>query len=120
MKTIKSYSNTVNELNILKERYKLISKYEQNLATEKNEISNLICLYKKVVDKMEKDIQKLQGIENKLYYEIVIKGNGITKAIDKIAGSEYIDVSTLWKNYYPKIKPDIEKLYLLISNKNKD
>ena len=67
---------------------------------------------------MENDLQNLSGIENKLYYEIVINGTNVTKAIDKVATNEFIDTSTLWKNYYPKVKKEIDKLYLLLSKEN--
>lgn len=120
MKTLKSYSNTVCELNLLKKRFNLLSNYEKYINDEKKKISNMMIVQEKIINQMEADIQKLKGIENKLYYEIVINGLGITRAIDKVASSEFVDVSTLWKNYYPKIKPEIEKLYLIISGEEVD
>lgn len=115
MRALNNYSNTVYELNVLKRRLNLILDYENEIALEKNRLINLIDNEQKVIKQMENDLQKLNGIENKLYYEIVINGNNVTKAIEKVASNEFIDISTLWKNYYPKVKKQIDNLYLLLS-----
>ncbi len=115
MKAINNYANTVYELNVLKRRLNLILNYETEIALEKNRLINLIDNEQKVIKQMESDLQKLNGIENKLYYEIVINGTNVTKAIDKVASNEFVDTSTLWKNYYPKVKKQIDNLYLLLS-----
>lgn len=115
MQALNNYSNTVYELNVLKRRLNLILNYENEIALEKNRLINLINNEQKVIKQMENDLQKLNGIENKLYYEIVINGNNVTKAIEKVASNEFIDISTLWKNYYPKVKKQIDNLYLLLS-----
>lgn len=118
MRALNNYSNTVYELNILKRRLNLLINYESEIALEKNRLINLIDNEQKVIKQMENDLQNLSGIENKLYYEIVINGTNVTKAIDKVATNEFIDTSTLWKNYYPKVKKEIDKLYLLLSKEN--
>lgn len=115
MQALNNYSNTVYELNVLKRRLNLILNYETEIALEKKRLINLIDNEQKVIKQMESDLQNLNGIENKLYYEIVINGNNVTKAIDKVASNEFIDTSTLWKNYYPKVKKQIDNLYLLLS-----
>lgn len=115
MQAFSNYSNTVYELNVLKRRLNLILNYETEIALEKNRLINMIDNEEKMIKQMESDLQNLNGIENKLYYEIVINGNNVTKAIDKVASSEFVDTSTLWKNYYPKIKKQIDNLYLLLS-----
>ncbi len=118
MRALNNYSNTVYELNILKRRLNLLVNYESEIALEKNRLINLIDNEQQVIKQMENDLQNLSGIENKLYYEIVINGTNVTKAIDKVATNEFIDTSTLWKNYYPKVKKEIDKLYLLLSKEN--
>lgn len=115
MEVLNNYANTVYELNISKKRLNLILNYESKIALEKKRLIELIDSEQKVIKQMENDIKRLNGIENKLYYEIVINGTNVTKAIDKVASNEFIDASTLWKNYYPKVKKEIDKLYLLIS-----
>lgn len=115
---MRNYANTVHELNFLKKRLSLINEYEKNLKSIKEKIWHLISSNQNVIDQMEKDIKKLSGIENKLYYEIVINGTNVTKAVDKVSQDEFIDISTIWKNYYPKVKKEIDALYLLFPNEN--
>ena len=115
---MRNYANTVHELNFLKKRLSLIDEYEKTLKSIKVKICHLISSNQNVVDQMEKDIKKLTGIENKLYYEIVINGTNVTKAVDKVSQDEFIDISTIWKNYYPKVKKEIDALYLLFPNEN--
>ncbi|MGN1268185.1 MAG: hypothetical protein ACI4U0_01575 [Candidatus Aphodocola sp.] len=117
MNALSSYSDTVYELNVLQKRLNLVLNHESEIDLEKKRLIKLIDNEKKVIKQMENDLQQLSGVENKLYYEIVIKGNNVTKAIDKVASNEFIDTSTLWKNYYPKIKTQIDNLYLLLSEK---
>lgn len=76
------------------------------------------------IDYQQKNINKLQryldtmsdilggmsGIEYQLFYEIVYKGNNITKAVESIAIQNDKDTSTIWKNYYSKIKKDVKKI----------
>ena len=115
---MRNYANTVHELNFLKKRLSLIDEYEKTLKSIKEKICHLISSNQNVVDQMEKDIKKLTGIENKLYYEIVINGTNVTKAVDKVSQDEFIDISTIWKNYYPKVKKEIDALYQLFPNEN--
>jgi len=115
---MRNYANTVHELNFLKKRLSLIDEYEKSLKSIKEKICHLISSNQNVIDQMEKDIKKLSGIENKLYYEIVINGTNVTKAVDKVSQDEFIDISTIWKNYYPKVKKEIDALYLLFPNEN--
>ena len=115
---MRNYANTVHELNFLKKRLSLIDEYEKTLKSIKEKICHLISSNQNVVDQMEKDIKKLSGIENKLYYEIFINGTNVTKAVDKVSQDEFIDISTIWKNYYPKVKKEIDALYLLFPNEN--
>ena len=115
---MRNYANTVHELNFLKKRLSLIDEYEKSLKSIKEKICHLISSNQNVIDQMEKDIKNLSGIENKLYYEIVINGTNVTKAVDKVSQDEFIDISTIWKNYYPKVKKEIDALYLLFPNEN--
>jgi hypothetical protein len=59
---------------------------------------------------MSTSLSKMTGIEYQLYYEIVVKGVGISKAVGNIAELNDKDTRTIWKNYYSKIKKDIKKL----------
>ena len=54
---------------------------------------------KKLID--EKNINELKNVINKM---------NVSKAIEKIAEQEDKDVSTIWKNYYPKVKDKIDEM----------
>lgn len=62
------------------------------------------------LDSMTLTLSKMRGLEYKLYYEIVVNGTNITKAVEKIAEESNKDTGTIWKNYYEKIKKDVKKL----------
>lgn len=62
------------------------------------------------LNNMSDSLSKMAGIEYKLYYEIVVKGVNISKAVGNIANETGKDTSTIWKNYYSKIKKDIKKV----------
>ena len=62
------------------------------------------------LNNMSDSLSKMTGIEYKLYYEIVVKGVNISKAVGNIANETGKDTSTIWKNYYSKIKKDIKKV----------
>ncbi len=61
---------------------------------------------------MDSHFKELFGIENKLYYEILVKGLNVTKAVDKVSKDYDKEVSTIWKNYYPEVKKKIDELYI--------
>jgi len=120
MKVIDNYQNTKCELDLIQKRLNLISQYEKILIAEKERLSQLEIFQKEIISKMEEDLFNLSGIENKLYCEIIFNGTNVTKAIDKIAFDENLDISTLWKNYYPKVKKKINDLNLVRENKKLD
>lgn len=102
-----SYENILNEKDILIKRLELINEYNLKLNEESLLLEEFIKKIDNNILEIEKDLKDLNGIENKLYCEIVVKGTNVTRAIDKIAFEYNKDVSTLWKNYYPKIKKRI-------------
>lgn len=114
MKYIDNYKNLVIEKNILLERLKMILEYEETIISEKSVLEKLLKKQEETIKLIENDLKELNGIENKLFKEIVINGINVSKAIEKIAEEEEKDVSTLWKNYYPKVK---EKIDIIIFNK---
>lgn len=118
MNKFDTYQNTKHELNLYRNRLNILLKYELQLAREKEMLDNIINLQIELLNQMEKDLKNLNGIENRLYYEIVVKGMRVSKAIEKISLEEDKDVSTLWKNYYPKVKKRIGQLnYKILSSK---
>ena len=90
--------------------------YEIDLGTGKS-LAEEITYQQQNIDKlqgylnnMSDSLSKMAGIEYKLYYEIVVKGVNISKAVGNIANETGKDTSTIWKNYYSKIKKDIKKV----------
>lgn len=69
-----------------------------------------ISKIKRYLNTMENTLGKMSGLEYQLYYEIVIRGVGISRAVDNIASISGKDTSTIWKNYYTKIKKDVKKV----------
>lgn len=70
-----------------------------------------------VVDKLQQYLNlmtdalgKMNGIEYSLYYEIVVKGVRISRAVANIAEQYDKDDRSIWKYHYPKIKKDIKIL----------
>lgn len=62
------------------------------------------------LQEMSESLSKMSGLEYKLYYEIVVKGVSISKAVENIATTYEKEPRTIWKNYYNKIKKDIKKV----------
>lgn len=59
---------------------------------------------------MNEALSRMKGIEYALYYEIVVKGVGISRAVSRIAERYHRDDRTIWKRYYSKIKNDLKIL----------
>lgn len=62
------------------------------------------------LNNMTDSLAKMTGLEYKLYYEIVVKGVNVSKAVDNIAELSGKETRTIWKNYYNKIKKDVKKV----------
>lgn len=90
------------ELEQVEEKENLLRKTKENLNEYADHLSNII-------HKMDKELRELDGIEYSLYYEIVVQGTNVTRAVDKVALKYDKDVSTIWKNYYPKVKEILQE-----------
>ena len=78
---------------------------DQEIEEARNDVGRLeYCL-----KKMKLNLKTLTGIENELFYMIVIEGYGKTKAVNKVAEKYNKEPRTIWKFYYPKIKEEISK-----------
>lgn len=110
MKNIKGYINVKTDIDLinlrletLKEKEKQIMKEKESLIELKNKLDNFLL-------KIEDKLKEVKGIERELFYEIIVKGTNVTKAVDKVSFAYDLDTSTIWKNYYPKIKEDIKRI----------
>ena len=72
----------------------------------KKEIVN----YKKIINLIDDKLKTLNDIQLYLFKKITCENHSITKAIEETSYNCGYDVGTIWKNYYPKIKPIIKEL----------
>ena len=117
MKIFDCYENIIVEHNRFKERLSLLETYREKINHEMTDLTGIIEIQKRIITQIKKDLSELKGIEYNLYSKIVIYGTNVSKAIDQVSVEEEKDVSTLWKNYYPKIKNRVKKLGLLNEEK---
>ena len=59
---------------------------------------------------MNDTLSKMSGIEYALYYEIVVKGMRVSRAVSAIAERFNKDDRTIWQYHYSKIKKEIKTL----------
>jgi hypothetical protein len=64
----------------------------------------------KTINDMDSTLAKLTGIEYALYYEIVVKGVNVTRAVSNVAEEYDKDNQTIWKHHYKKIKKYVKKV----------
>lgn len=81
-----------------------------SLAGEIEEQQENVNKLQNYINDMEATLSKMSGIEYALYYEIVVNGFTITKAVNNVAEKYDKDNGTIWKNHYKKIKKDIKKV----------
>ena len=110
MKNIKGYVNAKTDLDLINLRIKFLEEKLQHMITEKEALEKLQEKLVNILRQIEEKLKELKGIERELFYEIMVKGTNVTKAVDKVSITYDVDPSTIWKYYYPKIKEDIKKL----------
>lgn len=69
-----------------------------------------ISKLEKTINDMDSTLAKLTGIEYALYYEIVVKGVNVTRAVSNVAEEYEKDNQTIWKHHYKKIKKYVKKV----------
>lgn len=82
----------------------------KSLSEEIKYQQNNIDKLQSYINSMNDSLSKMKGIEYQLYYEIVVKGVNVTKAVENIADKNNKDTSVIWKKYYKKIKKDVNKI----------
>ena len=81
-----------------------------SLAQEIEYQRSVVDMLARYVNEMTETLSKMSGIEYALYYEIVVNGVGISKAVNNIAERYNKENYTVWKYHYSKIKKDVKKL----------
>lgn len=113
MKNIKGYVNTKTDLELIRLNIKSISLKEEYLKKEKQELEKLEKNLSDLLNTIKEKLSELKGIEKELLYEIVINGKNVTRAVDIVAFTYDLDVSTIWKSYYPKVKAILKELKII-------
>lgn len=108
MKLFDCYEKTLTENKQCKQRIKLLEKYQADINIEINNLIEIVDTQNKIIIQIKKDLSELKGIEYNLYSKIVVEGLNVSKAIEKVSLEEEKDISTIWKNYYPKIKKRLQ------------
>ena len=110
MKNIKAYVNIKTEYDLINLRIKSLDEKELQVMKEKKSLEELKEQLYDILSQIEEKLKDLKGIERELFYEVIVRGTNITRAVDKVSITYDVDPSTIWKNYYPKIKDDIKKI----------
>ena len=82
----------------------------RSLAQEIEYQRTVVDRFTRYINDMSETLRKMRGIEYALYYEIVVNGVTISRAVGNIAERYNRDDQTIWKYYYTKIKDDVKKL----------
>lgn len=82
----------------------------KSLAGEIEYQQALVDKTKRYLEDMGDTLSKMCGIEYALYYEIVVNGTRISRAVERIAEEYNRDTQTIWKYHYNKIKKDVKRV----------
>lgn len=110
MKNFKAYVNAKTELDLISLRIQSLEEKEVQINKEKESLKELKDKLNNILNLIEIKLKELKGIERELFYEVIVKGTNITRAVDKVSITYDVDPSTIWKYYYPKIKDDIKMI----------
>lgn len=98
-----SYVHELNEVDIGTGR---------SLAQEIEHQRAVVDRFTRYVNDMSETLGRMNGIEYALYYEIVVKGVRISRAVSNVAERFNVDDRSVWKYHYSKIKNDVKKLQM--------
>lgn len=76
------------------------------IIQEERHINHLTTL----LEAMTEAVVKLDGIEMELFVQIMINGMKATKAVEKVAEARGYSTETIWHNYYPKVRAEIQRI----------
>ena len=82
----------------------------RSLADEIEYQRKVINKLQRYIKDMDETLSKMTGIEYALYYEIVVNGVRISRAVSNVAEQYNKDDHTVWKYHYSKIKKDVKKI----------
>lgn len=78
----------------------------KSLDGQYKEQLKIVHSLEKALDIMTKNLSELEGVEHEIYFQVVVKGKNITKAINKVVEiyQDEVSESTVWRIYNKKIK----------------
>lgn len=82
----------------------------RSLADEIEYQRTVVDNIQRYLNTMSETLSKMTGIEYALYYEIVVNGVRISRAVSNVAERYNKDDHTVWKYHYGKIKKDVKKI----------
>ena len=82
----------------------------RSLADEIEYQRTVVDNIQRYLNTMSETLSKMTGIEYALYYEIVVNGVRISRAVSNVAEQYNKDDHTVWKYHYSKIKKDVKKI----------
>lgn len=82
----------------------------RSLAQEIEYQRTIVDKLTRYITDMSETLGRMKGIEYALYFEIVVNGVRISRAVSNIAERYGKDDGTIWKYHYPQIKKEIKKL----------
>ena len=82
----------------------------KSLADEIEYQRTVVDKFMRYLTEMNETLSRMSGVEYALYYEIVVKGVRISRAVESIAEKYGKDTQTIWKYYYKNIKKDVKKV----------
>lgn len=94
----------VNKMRYLHELYNTDTVSGYSLAQEIKYQKERVNILTHTINKIDKTLNNLKGIEFVLFYEIVVNGVNISKAVRDIAQLYKLAEGTVWRYHYKKIK----------------
>lgn len=85
----------------------------KSLEQEINDQLNVVQKLEYYLKRMETTLKDLDGMGADLYKEIIINGNKVSKAVEKIAERYNKDVSTIWRLYHREVKEYVNMLKIV-------
>lgn len=110
MKILNSFINTKSEYSLMQLRLDAIDNLRNYLERERAALLVLKDQHKDILAKIDAKLQELKGIEQELFYKIAIKGQNVTKSVDRVAMNNDVDSSTVWRKYSRNVKNLLEEL----------
>lgn len=105
-----STHNVSNDSSVIAFIYEYEDKKQKNGLSIKEEIKSLemtVNSLKTSLDKMERALREMEGIEYQLFYLIKVEGKKPKKAVNLVTESSGMSEATIWR-YYAKMKESLK------------